>query len=111
MPLMINKKDNKKKENDNNNFKEKEFSIYKAVGCDKCSGIGYKGRVAIYELLKITKEIENVLMKGGGEIEIDELSRKAGMVTMQEDGVLKIISGLTTFEEVEKITGPLEERG
>ncbi len=89
----------------------KDFSIYKAVGCDKCSGIGYKGRVAIYELLKIDKEIESVLMKGGGEIEIDELSRKAGMVTMQEDGILKTIQGLTTFEEVEKITGPLEELG
>jgi len=87
----------------------KDLNIFKAVGCDKCSGIGYKGRVAIYELLKIDKEIESVLMKGGGEIEIDELSRKAGMVTMQEDGILKIIQGLTTFEEVEKITGPLEE--
>ncbi|MHB9019253.1 MAG: GspE/PulE family protein [Minisyncoccota bacterium] len=49
----------------------KDLNIYKAVGCDKCSGIGYKGRVAIYELLKITKEIEGVLFKGGGEIEID----------------------------------------
>lgn len=87
----------------------KDFNIYKAVGCDKCSGIGYKGRVAIYELLKIDKEIENVLIKGGGEIEIDELARKKGMVTMQEDGILKTIQGLTTFEEVEKITGPLEE--
>lgn len=87
----------------------KDFNIFKAVGCDKCSGIGYKGRVAIYELLKIDKDLENVLIKGGGEIEIDELSRKKGMVIMQEDGILKIIQGLTTFEEVEKITGPLEE--
>ncbi|MEK7462824.1 MAG: GspE/PulE family protein [Patescibacteria group bacterium] len=92
-----------------NKLNYKDFNIYKAVGCDKCSGIGYKGRVAIYELLKIDKEIENVLIKGGGEIEIDELARKKGMVTMQEDGILKTIQGLTTFEEVEKITGPLEE--
>ena len=49
------------------------------------------------------------MIKGGGEIEIDELARKKGMVTMQEDGILKTIQGLTTFEEVEKITGPLEE--
>jgi len=87
----------------------KDINIYKAVGCDKCSGIGYRGRVAIYELLKIDKDLESILVKGGGEIEIDELSRKKGMVTMQEDGILKIIQGLTTFEEVEKITGPLEE--
>lgn len=89
----------------------KDFNVYKAVGCDKCSGIGYKGRVAIYELLKIDKDIESILINGGGEIEIDELSRKKGMVSLQQDGILKIIQGLTTFEEVEKITGPLEELG
>jgi len=89
----------------------KDYNVYKAVGCDKCSGIGYKGRVAIYELLKIDKDIESILINGGGEIEIDELSRKKGMVSLQQDGILKIIQGLTTFEEVEKITGPLEELG
>jgi len=89
----------------------KKINIYKAVGCEKCAGIGYKGRVAIYELLRLTKEVEEILAKGGGEIQINEFSRKEGMVTMQEDGILKVISGMTTFDEVEKITGPLEELG
>jgi type IV pilus assembly protein PilB len=86
-----------------------KINIYKAVGCEKCGGIGYRGRVGIYELLKFTKEVEEILAKGGGEIEINDFARKEGMVTMQEDGILKVISGITTFEEVEKITGPLEE--
>ena len=88
----------------------KNFDVYEAVGCDKCGGSGYKGRVGIYELLKITKEIEEILTTGGGEIQIDEFAKeKEGMVNMQEDGILKVIQGLTTFDEVEKITGPLEE--
>lgn len=88
----------------------KDFNIYEPVGCDKCGGIGYKGRVGIYELLKITKEIEKILTEGGGEIQIEEFAKeKEEMVNMQEDGILKVIQGLTTFDEVEKITGPLEE--
>ncbi|MCL5017068.1 MAG: GspE/PulE family protein [Patescibacteria group bacterium] len=88
----------------------KNFDIYEPVGCEKCGGTGYKGRVGIYELLKITKEIEEILTNGGGEIQIDEFAKeKEGMVNMQEDGILKVIQGLTTFDEVEKITGPLEE--
>ncbi len=87
----------------------RELNIYKAVGCDKCGGTGYKGRVGIYELLKVSKEVESILISGGGELKIEDFARKEGMVTMQEDGVLKVISGLTTFDEVEKITGPIEE--
>lgn len=87
----------------------KDFNVYKAVGCDKCNGIGYKGRVAIYELLKIDKDLESILVGGGGELEIEELAKKKGMVTMQQDGILKVVQGITTFAEVEKITGPLEE--
>ena len=90
----------------------KDFNIFEPVGCDKCGGVGYKGRVGIYELLKITKEIEDILTKGGGEIQIEEFAKeKEGMVDMQADGILKVIQGLTTFDEVEKITGPLEELG
>ncbi len=87
----------------------KELNIYKAVGCDKCGGTGYKGRVGIYELLKISKDIEAILVEGGGELKIEDFAKKEGMVTLQQDGILKTISGLTTFEEVEKITGPIEE--
>jgi type II secretory ATPase GspE/PulE/Tfp pilus assembly ATPase PilB-like protein len=88
----------------------KDFNIYEPVGCDKCGGTGYKGRIGIYELLRVTKEVEEILTKGGGEIQLEEFAKeKEGMVNMQEDGILKVIQGLTTFDEVEKVTGPLEE--
>ncbi|TSC95802.1 MAG: Uncharacterized protein Athens071426_505 [Parcubacteria group bacterium Athens0714_26] len=91
---------------DKNDYKN--FTMYKPKGCDFCHNSGYRGRVGIYELLRITKETEELLNKGAGEIEIQEFALKQGMVTMQQDGVLKAISGVTTFDEVEKITGPLE---
>ncbi len=90
---------------------QKKFSkieLYKPKGCDKCAGIGYKGRVAIYELLRVSKDIEALMMKGGGEIEIHEFALEQGMTTMAQDGILKVVAGMTTFEEVEKVTGPLD---
>ena len=84
-----------------------DLEIYKPKGCAKCGG-GFKGRIAIYELLRVSKEIESLMTKGAGEIEIQEFALKQGMATMQQDGVLKVISGITTFEEVEKITGKIE---
>ncbi|MDD5547913.1 MAG: GspE/PulE family protein [Candidatus Pacebacteria bacterium] len=91
---------------DKNDYKE--INIYNPKGCDICGGSGYKGRVAIYELLRVSKELEALMMKGAGEIEIQEFALGQGMVTIQQDGILKVISGITTFDEVKKITGPIE---
>ncbi|NCN52980.1 type II/IV secretion system protein [Candidatus Wolfebacteria bacterium] len=86
-----------------------KIQIYKAVGCDTCKGVGYKGRVGIYELLRISKEIEDLMNKGAGEIEIQKFALGQGMVTMQQDGILEIVSGVTTLEEVERATGLIKE--
>ncbi len=83
-------------------------NIYKLAGCEECQHTGYKGRIAIYELLRVSKEIESLMNKQGGEIEIREFALAQGMVTMQQDGILKVLSGITTFEEVKKVTGPIE---
>jgi type II secretory ATPase GspE/PulE/Tfp pilus assembly ATPase PilB-like protein len=86
---------------------EKIF-IYKPKGCVNCGNSGYKGRIAIYELMQISKEIELLMNKEAGEIEIQEFALKEGMATMQQDGILKVMSGVTTLDEVEKVTGALE---
>ena len=86
----------------------KSVSIYKPVGCKECGEVGYKGRIAIYELLQVTKEIEKLMNRQAGEIEIQEFALKEGMATMQQDGILKVASGITTLEEVEKVTGPID---
>ena len=82
-----------------------KINIYNPKGCSACGNLGYKGRVGIYELLQISKEVEGPMMKGVGEIEIQEFAFKQGMATMQQDGILKVISGITTLKEVEKVTG------
>ncbi|MEK7651201.1 MAG: GspE/PulE family protein [Patescibacteria group bacterium] len=84
-----------------------EFDIYEAKGCDKCGRLGYKGRTSIFELLQADEAIETAIYKNPTEIELKELAKKQGMVTMQEDGVLKILKGITSLEEVERLTGPI----
>lgn len=84
-----------------------EIDAYEAKGCDKCGRLGYKGRTSIFELLRADEAIETAIYKNPTEIELKDLAKKQGMVTMQEDGVLKILKGITTFEEVERLTGPI----
>ncbi len=86
----------------------KEIKIFQPKGCDKCNCIGYKGRVAIYELLLVSSEMEELINKESSEVKINKFALEQGMVTMQQDGILKVISGITTFDEVETATGPIE---
>lgn len=85
-----------------------KITIYKTKGCKNCQNSGYLGRVGIYELLRVSKEIEELMNKNAGEIAIQEFALSQGMATMQQDGILKVIAGLTTFEEVERVTGEIE---
>ena len=73
-------------------------------GCQKCQGLGYKGRVGIYEFLKMTSEIEQVILSGAiSEYQIRDISAKAGMISMVQDGILKAMQGVTTVEEVFRV--------
>jgi len=84
------------------------YEIYEPVGCENCGGLGYKGRTSIFELFVVDSKIEEAIYKNPTEIELKRLAKENGLVTMQQDGVLKIIKGKTTFEEVERVTGPIE---
>lgn len=86
----------------------KEITIYEAKGCAKCNQLGYKGRIAIYELLLVGPEMEELVSKETNEANLQRFAVGHGMVTMQQDGILKTISGITTLREVEEATGPLE---
>lgn len=86
----------------------KTMTVFKAKGCDACNHTGFKGRIAIFELLRITEEVEAMIRKEITEGEIYRYAiEKQGMVTLQQDGILKILRGITTFEEVESETGHL----
>ena len=86
----------------------KEIKFFEPKGCEVCNNTGYKGRVAIYELLAMEPEIEELILKQVGETALHKYAIERGMTTMQQDGILKIIDGLTTVEEIESTTGPLE---
>lgn len=78
--------------------------LYKGKGCDSCGGIGYKGRLGIYEALRVTEEAQRVIVAPDFTLEILEaVARKNGMVTMFEDGLRKAERGLTTIEEVLRV--------
>ncbi len=77
------------------------LKFYKSRGCEKCHGLGYKGRIGIYEILLMSKEIETAIFDNKvSEIIIQELAQKNGMVTMVQDGLLKAKDGITSIEEV-----------
>lgn len=85
-------------------FKEEELDgtwmPYKAVGCERCSGSGYKGRVGIYQIMPISEDIERIILAHGTALEIEEQARRDGVKTLREAGLVKVKAGLTSLEEV-----------
>ncbi len=73
-------------------------------GCEKCSNTGFKGRVVIVEIITIDAELQELILAKTSAPKLFEAARKKGMITMQEDGILKVLQGLTTMEEVFEAT-------
>ncbi len=84
----------------------KEIKLYQPTGCDKCHG-GFKGRLGIFEIIELDKEYEKIIRESPSEYDVEEFARSKGFVSFQEDGILKALNGITTLDEVERITGPL----
>lgn len=81
---------------------EKPFKIYRAQGCKHCNGKGTKGRIALFEVLSMTSELEDAVNKGATELTIKKEAQKQGMISMKQDGVLKVLDGVISFEEMIK---------
>ncbi len=79
------------------------LSLYKAVGCDKCAA-GYKGRVGIYEVVRITDKIGRIIMEDGNAIQIADAARKEGFNDLRASGLEKARQGVTSLEEVNRVT-------
>ncbi|MFC1622838.1 GspE/PulE family protein [Patescibacteria group bacterium] len=79
-------------------------NIYKAKGCSKCNNIGYKGRTTVTEVMTVSPDIEQLISRSSLSSEIKEKAIEEGMITMEQDGILKIIEGETTLEEVQRVT-------
>ena len=79
------------------------FTLYRPKGCDKCNG-GYKGRVGIYEVVKITDELANMIMEEASSIKIAKQAQAEGFRTLRQSALLKVIQGVTSLEEANRVT-------
>ncbi|MCG8360155.1 MAG: Flp pilus assembly complex ATPase component TadA, partial [Kiloniellales bacterium] len=83
---------------------ENEIVLHRAVGCEICGQLGYTGRVGIFEILPVTDELRDLIMKHADIPRMRQSAVDAGMVTMFEDGLRKAVAGQTTIEEVRRVT-------
>lgn len=84
------------------NCGDRDVKLYRGRGCKKCNGDGYKGRVAIQEFLIINEEMGELLDRGGTTLEIEQMAVKNGMKKIQQDGIDKALSGITTLDEIHR---------
>jgi len=85
-------------------FDVSNITFYKGQGCPRCNNRGYKGRTAIHEIMLMNDEIRELILKKSSREVIREAARKYGMVTLREDGMEKVLKGITTIEEVMRVT-------
>jgi type IV pilus assembly protein PilB len=82
-----------------------EIKVFKGAGCDDCGDTGHKGRVGIYEVFEITDPVKAIITDHkANEHELRKESLDQGMISMKEDGLLKVLLGMTTLAEVERAT-------
>jgi type IV pilus assembly protein PilB len=79
------------------------FIVYGPVGCDKCTK-GYKGRVGIYQVMPITESMNRIILEGGNVMQINEQAKREGIADLRESGLKKVKSGITSLEEIDRIT-------
>jgi type IV pilus assembly protein PilB len=77
--------------------------IYGPVGCESCTG-GYKGRVGIYQVMPVSEEMGRIIMEGGNSMELEKQARVEGVADLRESGLRKVASGITSLEEVDRVT-------
>src|SRR5664280_618717 len=82
----------------------KDVVIYKGVGCSNCNGTGYKGRIALYEVMRFTDDLKEMVLQGASSAELKMAAAKLGMSTLRMSGIRKIVEGMTTPEEVLRVT-------
>lgn len=84
----------------------KHVQLFYGKGCNKCSGTGYKGRIALYECMPMTEELREFVLNGASAAEIKRQAIKGGMVTLRGAGLTYLKNGVTTLEEVLRVTAP-----
>jgi len=86
--------------------KKGKITLYKGKGCESCGESGYRGRIGIYEMIAVTQEVEDLIIRRASSSDINVLARKQGMRLMFEDGFDKVLAGATTIEELLRAAPP-----
>jgi type IV pilus assembly protein PilB len=82
----------------------KDAVVQKGAGCTNCNGSGYKGRIALYEVMRFTDELKEMVLQGASSAELKVAAARLGMNTLRMSGITKILDGVTTPEEVLRVT-------
>jgi len=82
----------------------KDYTFYKGAGCRHCKGSGYKGRIGIFELMMVDEEIRDMIVGKATTAHVRRAALKAGMKSLRHDGIIKVLNGITTIEEVIRVT-------
>ena len=85
-----------------------DVHFYRGKGCDACGNTGYRGRVGIYEVLEVNKDLEELITARAGSTDLLLKARENGMMFLFEDGLEKVKEGLTTLEELLRMAAPPE---
>jgi type IV pilus assembly protein PilB len=85
------------------------YKIFAAVGCDKCDGTGFKGRIGLFEAIQTDEAIEKIIIESPSERAIKKVASTQGILSMRQDGVVKMLSGITSYEEVASVVDLNEE--
>jgi type IV pilus assembly protein PilB len=78
-------------------------TMYRPIGCSACSKTGYRGRLALHEVMPITEEIERLAVERASAVTIEHVAREQGMVSLRDDGLQKVLDGVTTLEEILRV--------
>jgi type II secretory ATPase GspE/PulE/Tfp pilus assembly ATPase PilB-like protein len=81
----------------------KTVKLYKGKGCGECNNSGYYGRVGIFEVLSITEKVSRLILERSPASVIEKQAREEGMITLKQDGYLKVLEGITTLEETLRV--------
>ncbi len=89
--------------------KDAPIKLFAPVGCEKCHMIGYKGRIGIFEAIKTDESIEKIMPTNPSEREIKRVAKTQGILSMRQDGIVKVLNGITSIEEVQSVVDLNEE--
>ena len=76
------------------------------TGCEQCNGLGYRGRIGLFEVMRMSNPLRTLILKGGTSLEISDLAMQEGMVTLEQSGIIKALYGITSLSEVYAVAKP-----